>query len=93
MLAYICEAIICATFGVFLTSLLGAILKYKQILNSEHLKNMSKMVEDVIYPCLIFTGFVKSFRFYEFLDWTPVMLLSFLNIIIGKRRGPLNIMM
>lgn len=59
-------------------------LKFK-LLKEESLKDMSKLLVSIIFPCFIFSNIITKFRPQEFSDWWvfPLLQLMLFGIALG----------
>jgi predicted permease len=76
-----------AVFQIFLLGAVGYFLVKKNILKSEGLNSLSRLVIEITLPVLIFCQLVKNFTFTLYSDWWLLPLISFAITILGLAVG------
>lgn len=74
-------------FQIFLLGAIGYFLVKKNILGSEGLDALSRLVIEVTLPIFIFSQLVKGFSFSLYSDWWIFPLISFLVTALGLLIG------
>ena len=80
---------VAATVSLLLIGSSGVYLVHQNILNKEKLSVLSKLVEQLFTPCLIFASFIKSLEIEDVGSWLPVTLISCVSILQGCLLGKL----
>ena len=78
-----------AVLQIFLLGAVGYFLVKKNILSTEGLNSLTRLVIEITLPVLIFCKLVKDFRFSLYPDWWIFPLLSILITVAGLVLGAL----
>jgi len=78
-----------AVFQIFLLGILGYFLVKKNILGSDGLNSLSRLVIEITLPVLIFCQLVKDFSFTLYPDWWLFPLISIAITLAGLVIGAL----
>ncbi|CAD8189285.1 unnamed protein product [Paramecium octaurelia] len=86
----IIEAVVSATFGALAVASSGALLTHQKIFNNEFTMTLSKVVERMFLPAMIFTNFLKTVTFDSLLGLIPTILTTFFCIFCGYLIGVIS---
>ncbi|CAD8100567.1 unnamed protein product [Paramecium primaurelia] len=83
----IIEAVVSATFGALVVASSGALLTHQKIFNNEFTMTLSKVVERMFLPAMIFTNFLKTVTLDSLFGLIPTILTTLFCILCGYLIG------
>ncbi|EAR82614.2 transporter protein, (auxin efflux carrier), putative (macronuclear) [Tetrahymena thermophila SB210] len=78
---------ISATASIVFQASIGLYLCHIKLLDQEKLNYLSKLVEQIFTPCLIFSSFVQTLDMTQIEEWLIPMIIGCLSVILGMTVG------